>query len=133
MGRAVAHVLVLIVDQNYLKEFYDRNLVCKLIYYLWLVTSDCGRSLGRWCLWILLQALLFAFLYTLVDIDYGSYPTFLSPLYFSIVTLTTLGYGDVVPMTWSAQIVAMIEVCTGYIMLGGLLSILSIKMARRGE
>lgn len=121
------------LDQNYLKEFRERSFICKIIYYLWLVTSDCGRSISRWCLWLILQIMLFSFLNSLVDIDYGSYPTFLSPIYFSVVTLTTLGYGDVVPMTWTAQIVAMAGVCAGYIMLGGLLSIFAVKMARRGE
>ena len=68
-----------------------------------------------------------------VGVDYGKHPTYLSPLYYSVVTLTTLGYGDVVPASASGQLVAMIEVITGYIMLGGLLSIFSIKMARRGD
>jgi hypothetical protein len=116
-----------------LKEFRDRNRLCELIYHIWRITSDCGRSLGRWCIWIVLQVILFAVLYSLVGVDYGKHPTFLSPVYFSVVTLTTLGYGDVVPMTWAGQVVAMVEVTTGYVMLGGLLSILSVKMARRGD
>ena len=53
--------------------------------------------------------------------------------YFSVVTLTTLGYGDVTPNSLGGQVVAMAAVITGYFMLGGLLSILSNKMARRGD
>jgi hypothetical protein len=34
-------------------------------------------------------------------------------LYFSFVTLTTLGYGDIVPMTPDVAVVAMLEVMTG--------------------
>ena len=49
------------------------------------------------------------------------------------VTLTTLGYGDVLPKTPTAQVLAMLEVVTGYVMLGGLLSIFSSKMARRAD
>jgi voltage-gated potassium channel Kch len=50
-----------------------------------------------------------------------------------VVTLTTLGYGDVIPASAGGQVIAMVEVVTGYVMLGGLLSILSNKMARRGD
>ena len=72
-------------------------------------------------------------LYELVALDYGDYPTFLSSFYYSVVTLTTLGYGDVLPASPAAQIVAMVEVALGYVMLGGLLSIFSNKMARRAD
>jgi voltage-gated potassium channel Kch len=54
-------------------------------------------------------------------------------VYYSIVTLTTLGYGDVVPASPAAQVLAMIEVILGYVMLGGLLSIFASKMARRAD
>jgi voltage-gated potassium channel Kch len=68
-----------------------------------------------------------------VDIDYGDYETPFSAVYYSIVTLTTLGYGDAVPASMSAQVIAIIEALLGYIGLGGLLSILSNKMARRSD
>lgn len=56
---------------------------------------------------------------------------FFSPYYFSIVTFTTLGFGDVLPLNWIGEIVVTIEVILGYIMLGGLISILSDKLSRR--
>jgi voltage-gated potassium channel Kch len=68
-----------------------------------------------------------------VDVDYGDYETWLSPMYYSIVTMTTLGYGDAVPASTGAQLVAMFEVLIGYIMLGGVLSIFATKMGRRAE
>lgn len=52
-------------------------------------------------------------------------------LYFSIVTFTTLGFGDIVASNILARIIVMIEVILGYIMLGGLISILATKIARR--
>ena len=75
----------------------------------------------------------YALLYTFVDIDYGERKTWLSPFYYSIVTLTTLGYGDVKPASTWGQVVAMIEVVSGYMMLGGLLSIFNNKIARRAD
>ena len=54
-------------------------------------------------------------------------------LYFSFVTQTTLGYGDVLPMSVWAQAASMVEVVIGYVMLGGALSIFTTKMARRAS
>jgi hypothetical protein len=52
-------------------------------------------------------------------------------LYFSLVTFTTLGFGDVTPITVAARRWVMLEVIIGYIMLGGLISIFASKLARR--
>ena len=48
-----------------------------------------------------------------------------------MVTFTTLGFGDVLPNTTGAEALVMSEVILGYLSLGGLMSILSDKMARR--
>ncbi len=122
-----------IIDQNYIEEFKRQNLFTRFIYYIWLITSNCGRSMSRWCFWTLFQIIFFATLYSFVGLDYGPHPSPISNIYFSVVTLTTLGFGDVIPETWQGQLVVIFEVLTGYIMLGGLLSIFSNKMARRGE
>ena len=122
-----------VLDQNYIAEFRARGRWSELAYRLWWVTSDCGRSMTRWALCTVAIAFVFAGVYPLVSLDYGEHRTPLSPLYYSVVTLTTLGYGDVVPASVPAQVVAMVEVCAGYFMLGGLLSILSNKLARRAE
>jgi len=68
-----------------------------------------------------------------VDIDYGDFETPLSPLYFSVVTLTTLGYGDALPASTAAQVLVMAEVIIGYCMLSGLLSIFATRMGRRAD
>jgi uncharacterized protein YjbI with pentapeptide repeats len=122
-----------IVDQNYLHEFRVQSRLNAVLYWIWWATSDCGRSFLRWGSWIVLQVTLFAVLYRFVAVDYGEYPTVLSSFYYSVVTLTTLGYGDVVPASAAAQILAMIEVVIGYVMLGGLMSIFANKMARRAD
>ena len=122
-----------VIDQNYLMEFRQSGPIHKWWYWIWWITSDCGRSLTRWGMWIVLLTLIFAWIYSLVGVDFGDHPTWLSPYYYSVVTFTTLGYGDVVPMTPAAQTVAMVEVFFGYVMLGGLLSIFSNIIARRGD
>jgi uncharacterized protein YjbI with pentapeptide repeats len=122
-----------LVDENYLWEFRKSSALSAFIYHIWKVSSDCGRSLVRWCLWVVLLNLLFAWIYTLVGMDFGPGGSWVTPLYFSVVTLTTLGYGDIVPVTPAERIVVMTQVSLGYLLLGGLLSIFANKMARRGE
>lgn len=120
-----------ILDQNYLEEFRTTSPTHAVVYAVWKLTSDCGRSLVRWGILTLGLVLSFAWMLTTCSVDYGPHQTVLSPLYMSVVTLTTLGYGDALPVSVAAQMVVMAEVVTGYILLGGLLSILSNKMARR--
>jgi len=122
-----------IMDENYLYEFRNRNRLNRVLYTIWWATSDCGQSFIRWALWTLLVTALFGLAYTAVDLDYGDHQTILSPFYFSVVTLTTLGYGDVLPASGPAQALAIVEGVLGYIALGGLLSIFAGKMSRRAE
>lgn len=120
-----------VLDENYIAEFRSQSRTHEIAYKLWWVSSDCGRSLTRWTLWSVFIAGIFAGIYTQVDLDYGAHETWLSPIYYSVVTFTTLGYGDVLPASVAAQIVAMVEVVLGYVALGGLLAILADKLARR--
>ena len=121
------------MDENYLYEFRQQGRLHHYLYQMWWLTSDCGRSFLRWAAFTLWVIIIFATLYCTVNIDYGEHPTGLSPLYFSVVTLTTLGYGDAVPASLPAQVIAILEVLCGYMLLGGLLSIFANKMARRAE
>ncbi|MGI9612603.1 MAG: pentapeptide repeat-containing protein [Acidimicrobiales bacterium] len=122
-----------ISDRNYLHEFRSRDRRHLVLYEIWRITSGCGQSAARWGVSTLLVAVLFAMAYTQVEIDYGSHETALSPLYFSIVTLTTLGFGDVLPASTAGQVLVMVEVIIGYTMLSGLFSIFATRMARRAE
>ncbi|MCP5027266.1 MAG: hypothetical protein GY929_13380 [Actinomycetia bacterium] len=122
-----------IVDQNYLHEFRNQSRGHALVYILWSASSNCGRSFARWALLNLFVAGVFSILYAVGDIDFGGHQTLLSPLYFSVVTITTLGYGDVIPASGWAQVMVISEVIVGYVMLGGLMSIFANKMGRRGD
>ena len=120
-------------DENYLYEFKTRSKYYAVLYWVWWLTSNCGRSLFRWALFITLVILVFALLFSMVEVDYGPNKTAFSPIYYSIVTMTTLGYGDALPASMAAQVIAAAEAIVGYVCLGGLLSILSNKFARRAE
>lgn len=123
-----------VVDENYLREFREAGRWQRVMYRVWWLTSDCGRSLGRWIANIALVTLVFGGLYALVGVRAGPHDVGpLTYLYYSVVTLTSLGYGDIVPANGAGQLLAMVQVCLGYMMLGGLISILANKMARRAE
>jgi hypothetical protein len=57
--------------------------------------------------------------------------TWFTPFYFSIVTFTTLGFGDVKPNGVVGELLASSEVIIGYLTLGLLLAVLAEKLARR--
>lgn len=68
-------------------------------------------------------------------IDYAN-PTMGNPigwlqsLYFSVITFTTLGFGDIIPINCIGQALATIEVMLGYLLLGTLIAILIRRITR---
>ena len=135
-----------IIDENFLYEFKRQSKLTKYVYFVWKWTSDCGRSLTRWGLFLSLNVLVFAFIYW--GLDQWSAPAegashlknigdleggFIRYLYYGVVTFTTLGYGDVSPITAIGQGVLIIHIAIGYLGLGALLSILATKFASRGH
>lgn len=122
-----------IADENFLHELRTRDRKHAVLYWIWWVTSDCGRSMLRWTLWSGVILLLFAFLYTQVPLRTTHEIDNLTSLYYSVVTMTTLGYGDIVPETPLGKVLVMIQVILGYLALGGVLSIFATKMGRRAD
>jgi voltage-gated potassium channel Kch len=99
-------------------------------------TSRYGHSLGRWVATVLFFIAIFAVTYAILDYfsaikmlaDY-SYSTnnLFDYFYFSIVTFTTLGYGDIVPVTILEKAIVGVEVVLGYTMLGVLINLIKQK------
>ncbi len=123
-------------DQAFIEELQTKNWWGKPLYNLWNIFADCGRTPWRWLGWSIVFAVYFGLIYFFMGTDgleiTSKLPqTFSTYLYYSVVTFTTLGFGDVVPKTSSAAWWVMAEVILGYIMLGGLISILATKLARR--
>lgn len=110
---------------------------------LWLVwkgTCDCGRSFRRWVIACAAVAVFFGLLFWVCADVWGvpvvtlsgaegsgriTYPT--TYLYFSIVTFTTLGFGDVTPTGVLGELLVALEVLLGYVGLAGLISIFMTK------
>ncbi|MYB96504.1 potassium channel family protein [Candidatus Poribacteria bacterium] len=137
-----------VADQQFIRAFNQANPVLAR---LWRWSSDYGRSLALWASWSILFVFLFAIAYRfpfpawmslwLVDLTphfhqitgtYSGKPlTFWDCFYFSVVTFTTLGFGDVVADNTAARFLVTLEVIFGYVMLGGLISIFANKLASR--
>jgi hypothetical protein len=99
---------------------------------------DYGRSLFKVTLYAFLIASLYASFYSIdMYLDWGlmdysnSAQSWFTPFYYSVVTYTTLGFGDVTANTWLGEIIIISEVIIGYFTLGLLLSILANTIARR--
>ena len=123
------------LDNDFVEEFRERK---RIIYYLWYLTCDCGRSIWRWLLWSIFLALYFGCNFFFMGADNFSIKEqlpsdFITFIYYSVVTFTTLGFGDITPISRIGEIWVMAEVIIGYIMLGGLISIFAAKLARRSS
>lgn len=131
-------------DQSYIEEcMATGKWWSSLAHKIWYYTSDYGQSMTLWAFWSLVVAVMFGIIFYMLGADsfHASYlnnektsdPGFWALLYYSVVTFTTLGFGDIVPKTGPAAFVVTLEVIWGYIMLGGLIAIFANKLARRGE
>ncbi len=94
---------------------------------------DYGRSMLAVFVIALLIVVIFGVIYLVPGIiSYGkNHNTLFSPFYFSIVTFTTLGFGDITPNGGIGEIIVSLQVICGYLTLGLLISILANKVARR--
>lgn len=99
---------------------------------------DHGRSLLMVGIYALILATLYGIIYTFDMrlgwgmMDYSnSAQSWFTPFYVSLVTYTTLGYGDVTAENVYGEILVISEVVLGYFTLGLLLSIIANTIARR--
>jgi hypothetical protein len=114
----------------------QRKYGAAVLYFLWRIASDYGESLGRWGITCFLVILGFASIYdgfgviashgdssdkTLQLFDY---------IYFSVITFSTLGYGDLHPVGLLGKALACLEVFAGLIMFGVLLSFVGNRFQR---
>jgi len=132
-----------IKDQSYLEARLARTRYGswdRVWMFVWGITCGYGSNIWLWITWASLLAITFGMLYFLGDITGHNIvkvnvisradPTWFTYIYFSVVTFTTLGFGDVTPTGTLGELIVMVEVILGYVMLGGLISILSTKLAR---
>lgn len=91
-------------------------------------TCDYGRSVSRWTLWAIAVMVFYAGIFYLSRDGIKGCESFTDAIYFSVITFTTLGYGDIVPITTITKLMVMTEVLVGYVMAGLLVAILAKRM-----
>lgn len=130
----------------------SKPLLSWIVYYL----CDYGRSFTRLGAWIIFTWLFFGFLYAgypvsfpfdripfckailtsvspLIDWGHkgnacGGPLDFFTPYYYSLITMKTVGYGDISPKNLSAEIICGLQSILGYIFLGMFVSMLIAYM-----
>jgi len=133
-------------DQDYIDTLYQAILdkeqsltrrVDLLLFRAWGLI-DHGRSLLKVSFYAFIIATFYGLIYSLdmhlgwQIMDYSnSAKTWFTPFYYSVVTYTTLGFGDVTADSLFGEIFVISEVILGYFTLGLLLAILANTIARR--
>jgi uncharacterized protein YjbI with pentapeptide repeats len=130
-------------DQDYLDTLENHWKGDKWRTYLFKLWRciDYGRSI-KWvaikaCITMFLFGLTYSIFPGLLGLDYVpsdqgcSRHSWFTPFYFSIVTFTTLGFGDITPKNLVGELIVSFEVILGYAVLGLLISVLADKVVRR--
>jgi tetratricopeptide (TPR) repeat protein len=99
------------------------------LYWLWRVTSGYGESLLQWVASTVVVLSAFAILYSSLGLI-APCSDWIDPFYFSVVTFTTLGYGDLHPVGILGKLLASAESMSGLIMFGLLLTFIGNRVQR---
>lgn len=99
------------------------------------ITSNYGTSLSRWASTTFFFAVVMAFAYFVndlfVDDALKTIPDvahWFDYFYFSMINLTTVGFGDITPISISAKILSVIESFFGFLMLGIFIGLIQKKL-----
>lgn len=89
------------------------------------------RGSLKWGLAFVLLIPLFAFSYSIMPVgSFNCYDgTFWNGIYYSVVTITTLGFGDVYPTLWYARLFTSLEVLSGVVIIGFFLNAVATEQA----
>ncbi len=106
-----------------------KKIVAALCFWIWEITCGYGENLWRWsliCLSILFGFAAIYFVFGLID----SVTNWFDYFYFSLVTFTNFGYGDVRPCGMTAKILVSVELFLGLLMVGMLLTYVNRRIFR---
>lgn len=122
------------------KAWYKKHWLSRWPVRLFWFISKYGTSTLRVMVTFSVLAIAFAFIYfrwpgcVVANNVVGDIRGFVHALYFSVVTMTTLGFGDIAanPASWQGQVVLMVQVILGYVLLGALVTRLAVLFTSDG-
>ena len=97
------------------------------------VASNYGTSFPRWGVTSLIFILIFSGLFALIGMfapSIAAVSGMIAPydfVHFSVATFTTLGFGDIFPVSTAGKFIANLEVFVGFVMLGILIGMVQKK------
>ncbi|MHB0971795.1 MAG: potassium channel family protein [Thermoanaerobaculia bacterium] len=127
--REAAHYRAATKERQRLIHLISKRYGAALLYWLWRTSSGYGESLFQWAVSCGVVLSTFALLYASLGLISPRSDWF-DPFYFSVVTFTTLGYGDVHPVGILGKMVASAESMAGLVMFGILLTFIGNRVQR---
>ena len=119
--------------------FFNREFWNWLEYKALEVTCNYGTSLMRWAITTIIFTILMAGGFAIIDqlVDEASrtiaassniFAEAIDYFYFSMITITTVGFGDIAPLSVAAKLLAVAESFFGFLMLGIFIGLIQRKL-----
>jgi hypothetical protein len=108
---------------------FFKKYIHYFLYKLWELSSLYSSSFFRWGMSCVVAIAVYAGIFSLIGgLSHSSLDLeWYDAVHFSIATFTTLGFGDVFPVTMLSKIISDIEVFNGYLMLGAFMALIQKK------
>ncbi|PSW73715.1 hypothetical protein C9J41_10945 [Photobacterium sp. GB-50] len=115
-----------------LRNFKRLPIGEKLLFSFSLIITKSWTSYAVLGIFALIANIVFALIYQVNSCGLKGFDgSFLTAFYYSVVTFTTLGYGEITPLTDFTRIIVIIEVLLGYITLGSFVFLIGHKVNDR--
>lgn len=115
-----------------LRNFKRLPISEKFLFTLSLTFTKSWTSFSALGAFSLIANALFAIIYKVNACELKDFDgTYLTAFYYSVVTFTTLGYGEITPLTDFTRVVVMFEVLLGYVTLGSFVFLIGHKVNDR--
>jgi len=113
----------------------NKRYFLAIIFYIWKISSNYGQSLIRWAASCIFLIMTFSAAYRFFQCIEPTTNNrsvnnlnFFDDIFFSVVTFSTLGYGDLHPAGIIGQMLSLSEVTIGFLMFGVLLTFIGSKL-----